>query len=54
MKELYEKIAEQAKIILAEQGKDTKAGHKRIRSATIVIAKLGKEYRKLSIEADKA
>jgi len=48
MKEITEKIVAQCEAILADSQKETKAAHARIRKA-----KLGKEYRKESIEADK-
>lgn len=55
MEKIMNELAIQAGIIVAEAAKkDSKAGHQRIRKATLQIAKLGKEYRKLSIEADKS
>ena len=54
MKELEMQLAELGKTLAENCGKDTKAAHMRIRKATLEIAKLGKEYRKVSIEADKA
>lgn len=53
MKEITEKIVALCEAILADSQKETKAAHARIRKATLEIAKLGKEYRKESIEADK-
>ncbi len=53
MKNLIDKLVENANIIIADSQKDTKAAHARIRKATLEIAKIGKEYRKASIEADK-
>ena len=32
--------------------KPSKAGHQRMRKATLTIAKLGKEFRRLSLEED--
>ncbi len=52
MKKLASELAEQANIILANVDKETKAAHARIRRATLAIQKIGKEYRKASIEAD--
>lgn len=55
MKELTEQLVAQCNIILAEAAKkESKAGHARIRKATLAITKIGKEYRKASLEADKA
>ena len=33
--------------------KPTKAGHQRMRAATLKLAKLGKEFRSLSLEEDR-
>ncbi len=33
--------------------KATKAGHQRMRAATLKLAKLGKDFRRLSLEEDK-
>ena len=53
MENLINKLVENANIIITDSLKDTKAAHARIRKATLEIAKIGKEYRKVSIEADK-
>lgn len=54
MKEITEKIVALCDGIIKDAGKESKAAHVRIRKATLEIARLGKEYRKLSIEADRA
>lgn len=52
--ELEQKLTELCKTILGEfGGKPSKASHSRVRKATTEFEKLGKEYRKVSIEADK-
>jgi hypothetical protein len=53
MKELENQIVELCQGFIADSAKDSKAARQRMRRATLQIAKLGKEYRKLSIEADK-
>lgn len=53
MKEIKEKLIEAANAIMININKDSKAAHARVRKATLAIAKYGKEYRKMSIEADK-
>lgn len=53
MQELINKIAEQCQAFLDDSMKDSKVAHKRMRKATQTIAKLGKEFRKLSVEADR-
>lgn len=52
MKEIKDKLVEQMSAFLADADKPTKAAHKRMRKATIEIAKLGKEFRRLSLEED--
>lgn len=54
MENIKSALAEQAQIILNDINKDNKAAHARVRKATLAIQKLGKEYRRLSIEEDKA
>lgn len=54
LKELTEKLYAQAQQIIDNAAKDSKAAHQRIRRATLQIAKIGKEYRRVSVEADKA
>ena len=55
MKEILDQLVAQCNVIIAEAAKkDSKAGHARIRKATLAFEKAGKEYRKVSIEADKA
>ena len=55
MKEIQNQIVEACKAFIDDAGgKPSKAAHKRMRKATITIAKLGKEFRRLSLEADKA
>lgn len=50
-------ITEQIKALcqsfLDDSAKDSKAARARMRKATIMIAKLGKEFRRLSIEEEK-
>lgn len=53
MEELKNQLVEQANIILESAQKDTKSAHARIRRATLAIQKIGKEYRKMSVEADR-
>lgn len=54
LKELTEQLYAQAQQIIDNAAKDTKAAHQRIRRATLQIAKIGKQYRRESVEADKA
>lgn len=54
LKELTEQLYAQAQQIIDSAAKDSKAAHQRIRRATLQIAKIGKEYRRVSVEADKA
>lgn len=54
MKEIQDKIQQACLAFVNDAAKDSKAAHARMRKATLEIAKLGKEYRRLSIEADKA
>lgn len=53
MKEITNNLVALCEQIIKDSQAETKAAHQRIRKATSQIAKLGKEYRKLSIEADK-
>ncbi len=54
MKQLIEDIVAQCDIIKEDIVKEgNKAAAKRVRKATIVLNKLGKEYRKKSIEETK-
>ena len=53
MKELTNKLVALCGQIIKDSTADTKAAHQRIRKATSEIAKVGKEYRKASVEADK-
>lgn len=50
--ELMNGLKEAAQTILNDIDKDTKASAKRVRKATLQIAKLGKEYRKLTTKAE--
>lgn len=55
MKEIIEKIVAECNAFAADAAKKpTKAAYQRMRRNTLVIAKLGKEFRRLSIEASKA
>ncbi len=55
MKEIQEKIAAICKSFIEDaEGKPSKAAHKRMRKATLEIAKLGKDFRRLSLEEDNA
>lgn len=55
MEKITNELVAQCNLIVAEAAKKpSKAGHARIRKATLAIAKIGKEYRRLSLEADKA
>lgn len=53
MKEIKAQIKEVAAAMLADLEKDTKAANARVRKATLTLAKLGKDFRKASIEAEK-
>ncbi len=53
MENIIKSLKAQAEIIANDIEKDSKAARKRVRKATLEIAKLGKQYRKLSIELDK-
>lgn len=58
MKDLSNKIAEIAQLIIDDAqkfgtDKDSKAAHARVRKYTLELEKVGKEYRKASVEADK-
>lgn len=52
MKDIENKIIEQMNIFIASAQKPSKAAHQRMRKATLQIAKLGKEFRRLSLEED--
>lgn len=53
MKDIQNKIYEACKGFIADaEGKPSKAAHKRMRKATLEIAKLGREFRRLSILED--
>lgn len=54
MKELTETIVALCGQIIADSEKETKAAHQRIRKNLTALSKVGKEYRKASVEADKA
>ena len=55
MNEIIEKLRGECQaFILESQKKPSKAGNRRMRKATLEISRLGKEFRKLSVEADKA
>ena len=54
MKQVQDQIVELMNGFIADaEKKPTKAAHQRMRAATLKIAKLGKEFRRLSVEADK-
>ena len=53
MKELETQLMDAAAVIVNDVFKGTKAAHQRVRKATLEIARIGKEYRKASIAADK-
>ena len=53
MKETIEKIVTECQAFIADSNKNTKAAHARMRKNTLAIAKLGKEFRHLSLEEDK-
>lgn len=53
MDQLKLQLLEAAQVIVSDIQKDTKAASARVRKATLAVAKLGKEYRKLSIAAEK-
>lgn len=54
MEEIKNKLRQAAVTILADIGKETKAARARVRKATLIIAKEGKDYRRESLRADKA
>ena len=53
MNEIVKDLKAQAEIIVADIEKDSKASRRRVRKATLAIARLGREYRKKSVEMDK-
>ena len=53
MKEIQDKIQMACEAFIADAQKPSKAARQRMRRATLEIAKLGKEFRRLSIEEDK-
>lgn len=53
MEETKKALLEAAQTIVNDIDKPGKAPARRVRKATLTIAKVGKEYRKVSIEADK-
>ena len=52
MEELINSIIAKCDIIKADINAGTKAGNKRVRKATLDLEKLGKEFRRKSIEAE--
>lgn len=54
MEELKNALRASAQAILNDIDNDTKAARRRVRKATLQVAKLGKDYRKASLETDKA
>ena len=52
MNEIIEKIVAECNAFIADAQKPTKAAHKRMRRNTLAIAKLGKDFRRLSLEED--
>lgn len=53
MKENIEKIVAECQAFIDDSKKDSKAARARMRKNTLAIAKLGKEFRRLSLEADR-
>jgi len=53
MEEVKNRLKEAAQTILAEIDKETKVSHKRVRQAALAIAKARKEYRDLTLQADR-
>lgn len=53
MKEIIDQLKAECANFIAESEKSSKAAQRRMRKATLNIAKLGKEFRKLSIEEEK-
>lgn len=53
LKKVQDEIVELMNQFIEDSNKKpTKAGHKRMRAATIKLQKLGKQFRQLSIEED--
>ena len=53
MNEIINKIVAECQAFVEDASKKpTKASHKRMRRNTLAIAKLGKEFRRLSLEED--
>ena len=54
MEKLQNEMVELMKGFIADaEKKPSKAGHQRMRSVTLKLAKLGKEFRRVSLEEDK-
>lgn len=53
MEQTKNQLKAAAAVILADIDKDSKAAARRVRKATLDIAKAGKTYRKLSLEGEK-
>lgn len=53
MEEIKKTITEKCTLLIAEMQKPSKAAGRRARKLTLELKELGKEFRKLSIEAEK-
>ena len=53
MEKIIEQIVAECQAFIADSEKGTKAAHRRMRKNTQNIAKLGKEFRKVSLAEDK-
>ena len=53
MEQIKQQLLEAAQVIINDIQKDTKVAAARVRKATLAISKIGKEYRKMSIAAQK-
>lgn len=52
MKDITNQLVELAKKLIEDAAKDNKAAHARVRKDTLQLSKLGKEYRRISLEQD--
>lgn len=53
MEKVQNQIIAACQAFIADAAKPSKAAHMRMRKATLEIARLGKEFRRLSLEEDK-
>lgn len=53
MEQIKNQLVEQMTAFIADAQKNSKSAHARMRKATLNITKLGKEFRRISIEEDR-